>query len=102
MASHHYRGEGFDRPNVRMANLAYTLQIEGGTVYYAKNPLPMEVGRSSWLRPVGGREINYHMLDLTCDGNVIHFAMFHGFRATIAGNADLGPSSPPQSPLRSS
>jgi len=68
-----------DRTIARMPYLADTLQIEGGAVYYAKNTLPMEVGRGIWLRPVGGCETNYHMLDLTCDGRVTCFSMYHGF-----------------------
>ena len=62
--------KALDRTIARMPYLSDTLQIEGGAVYYAANPLPMEVGRGIWLRPVGGRETNYHMLDLTCDGKV--------------------------------
>lgn len=41
-----------DRTIARMPYLADTLQIEGGAVYYAKNPLPMQVGRGLGLRPV--------------------------------------------------
>ena len=68
-----------DRTIARMPYLADTLQIEGGAVYYAENPLPMEVGRGMWLRRVGGHETNYHMLDVTCDGRVTCFSMYHGF-----------------------
>ena len=71
--------KALDRTIARMPYLSDTLQIEGGAVYYAANPLPMEVGRGIWLRPVGGRETNYHMLDLTCDGKVTTFTMYHGF-----------------------
>ena len=71
--------KALDRTLTRMPYLADTLQIEGGAVYYATNPLPMEVGRGMWLRPVGGHETNYHMLDLTVDGKVTTFTMFHGF-----------------------
>lgn len=71
--------KALDRTIARMPYLSDTLQIEDGAVYYAKNPLPMEVGRGLWVRPVGGRETNYHMLDLTCDGNVTRFCMYHGF-----------------------
>lgn len=71
--------KALDRTLTRMPYLADTLQIEGGAVYYAANPLPMEVGRGKSLRHVGGHETNYHMLDLTCDGNVTRFAMYHGF-----------------------
>ncbi len=71
--------KALDRTIARMPYLADTFQIEGGAVYYASNPLPMEVGRGMWLRPVGGRETNYHLLDLTCDGKVTCFSMFHGF-----------------------
>ena len=71
--------KALDRTIVRMPYLADTFQVEGGAVYYATNPLPMEVGRGMWLRPVGGHETNYHMLDLTCDGKKTTFSMFHGF-----------------------
>jgi len=71
--------KALDRTIARMPYLADTLQIEGGAVYYAANPLPMEVGRGMQLRPVGGHETNYHMLDLTCEGKVTRFSMFHGF-----------------------
>ena len=71
--------KALDRTIARMPYLADTLQIEGGAVYYAANPLPMEVGRGMGLRPVGGHETNYHMLDLTCDGKVTRFSMYHGF-----------------------
>lgn len=67
-----------DRTIARMPYLADTFQIEGGAVYYAKNPLPMQVGRGKWLRPVGGHETNYHLLDLTCHGKVTCFSMYHG------------------------
>ncbi|MBQ9043714.1 MAG: hypothetical protein IJ111_12980 [Eggerthellaceae bacterium] len=71
--------KALDRTLARMPYLAETMQVEGGAVYYAKNPLPMEVGRGMRVRPVGGHETNYHMLDLTCDGKVTRFSMFHGF-----------------------
>ena len=68
-----------DRTVQRMPYLTDTLVIEGGAVYYAKNPLPMEAAHTAEIRRVGGRETNYHMLDLTWDGNVTRFGMFHGF-----------------------
>lgn len=71
--------KALDRTIARMPYLADTFQIEDGVVYYATNPLPMEVGHGPQLRRVGGRETNYHMLDLTCDGKVTCFSMFHGF-----------------------
>ena len=71
--------KALDRTLARMPYLADTMQIEDGAVYYAADPLPMEVGRGMRLRPVGGRETNYHMIDLTCDGKVTVFSMYHGF-----------------------
>ncbi len=71
--------KALDRTITRMPYLSDTLMIEGGAVYYASNPLPMEVGRGVGLRHVGGPETNYHMLDLTCEGKVTRFAMYHGF-----------------------
>ena len=68
-----------DRTVQRMPYLTDSLTIEGGAVYYAKNPLPMEAAHVAGIRHVGGSETNYHMLDLTWDGNVTWFTMFHGF-----------------------
>ncbi len=71
--------EAVNRTLKRMPYLSDTMQIEHGAVYYAVNPLPFEVGHTSTLRRVGGAETNYHMLDLTWDGNITWFSMFHGF-----------------------
>lgn len=68
-----------DRTLQRMPYLADTLAIDHGAVYYAENPLPMEAAHVAGARHVGGSETNYHMLDLTWDGNVTWFSMFHGF-----------------------
>ena len=68
-----------DRTVQRMPYLTDTLTIEDGAVYYAKNPLPMEAAHVAGIRRVGGSETNYHMLDLTWDGNATWFSMFHGF-----------------------
>ena len=68
-----------DRTIQRMPYLADTLTVEGGAVYYASNPLPMEAAHVAGIRRVGGSETNYHMLDLTWDGNVTWFSMFPGF-----------------------
>lgn len=68
-----------DRTVQRMPYLSDTLVIEGGAVYYAANPLPMEAAHTAEIRRVGGSETNYHMLDLTWDGNETFFSMFHGF-----------------------
>ncbi|MBR4333888.1 MAG: hypothetical protein IKP72_14505 [Clostridia bacterium] len=63
----------------RMPYLSDTLEIDHGAVYYAKNPLPMEAAHAAGPRAVGGRETNYHLLDLTWDGNKTWFSMYHGF-----------------------
>jgi len=68
-----------DRTVRRMPYLTDTLTIDHGAIYYAKNPLPMEAAHFAGIRHVGGSETNYHMLDLTWDGNVTWFTMFHGF-----------------------
>ena len=71
--------KALDRTIQRMPYLADTLVIDHGAVYYAKDPLPMEAAHTAGIRRVGGSETNYHMLDLTWDGNVTWFSMFHGF-----------------------
>lgn len=63
----------------RMPYLSDTLEIDHGAVYYAKNPLPMEAAHNPGPRAVGGRETNYHLLDLTWDGHKTWFSMYHGF-----------------------
>ena len=63
----------------RMPYLSDTLEIDHGAVYYAKNPLPMLAAHHPGPRAVGGSETNYHMLDLTWDGNKTWFSMYHGF-----------------------
>lgn len=68
-----------DKTIERMPYVTDTLTIDHGAVYYADNPLPMEVAHTAKLRRVGGAETNYHMLDVTWDGNKTWFSMFHGF-----------------------
>ena len=69
-----------DRTLRRMPYLSDTMEIDHhGAVYYAKNPLPMVAAHTSALRRVGGADTNYHMLDLTWDGKITWFSMFHGF-----------------------
>ena len=68
-----------ERALARMPYLADTFTEEHGAVYYAENPLPMTVAHTSKIRRVGGAETNWHMLDLTWDGNRTWFSMYHGF-----------------------
>ena len=68
-----------DRTIRRMPYLSDTLEIDHGAVYYAKNALPMLAAHHPGPRAVGGSETNYHMLDLTWDGNQTWFSMYHGF-----------------------
>ena len=68
-----------DRTLQRMPYLTDSFTVEHGAVYYAENPLPMTVAHTNKTRRVGGAETNYHMLDLTWDGNKTWFSMFHGF-----------------------
>ena len=68
-----------DRTLTRMPYLRDTFQEDHGAVYYAENPLPMTVAHTPEIRRVGGAETNWHLLDLTWDGNKTWFSMFHGF-----------------------
>ena len=68
-----------DRTIRRMPYLSDTLVSDHGAVYYAKNPLPMEAAHFAGVRPIGGSETNYHLLDLTWDGSKTWFSMYHGF-----------------------
>lgn len=71
--------KALDRTIKRMPYLSDALTIERGAVYYAKNPLPMAAARHTGPRSVGGSDTNYHLLDLTWEGNKTWFSMFHGF-----------------------
>ena len=71
--------QAVNRTLTRMPYLSDTFAVEKAAVWYAKNPLPMEVGHTATLRRVGGPETNYHMLDVTFDENITWFSMFHGF-----------------------
>ncbi len=68
-----------ERTLARMPYMSDTLTEDHGAVYYAQNPLPMTVTHTPKIRRVGGSETNWHMLDLTWDGNKTWFSMFHGF-----------------------
>ena len=68
-----------ERTLTRMPYASDTFTVEHGAVYYAENPLPMTVAHTDKIRRVGGSETNWHMLDLTWDGNKTWFSMFHGF-----------------------
>ena len=71
--------QALERTLKRMPYLRDTIVEDHGAFWYAENPLPMEVAHIDQIRRVGGSETNYHMLDLTWDGNVTCFSMFHGF-----------------------
>ncbi len=71
--------QALERTLKRMPYLRDTLVEDHGAVWYAETPLPMEAAHTDQIRRVGGSETNYHMLDLTWDGNVTCFSMFHGF-----------------------
>ena len=60
----------------RAPYFADALVERDGDFFYAKNPLPMEVAEGG-LRAVGGPETNWHNLDVTYEGNVMSFSMFH-------------------------
>ncbi len=71
--------KALDRTLKRMPYLSDTIVEENGKLYYAKNPLPMEVACFEGPRRVGGEETNYHLLDVTWSENKTWFAMYHGF-----------------------
>ena len=61
---------------VRMPYFADAFVERDGDFFYAVNPLPFEVAEGG-LRAVGGPETNWHCVDVTYQGNVMSFAMFH-------------------------
>ena len=62
----------------RMPYLADAFVERDGDFFYAENPLPFEVAEGP-LRAAGGPETNWHNLDVTYEGNVVSFSMFHSF-----------------------
>ncbi|MBO5598305.1 MAG: hypothetical protein J5943_06870 [Oribacterium sp.] len=71
--------KALDRTLERMPYLSDTFVNDGRAFYYAENPLPMEAAHFHGIRQVGGKETNYHMLDVTWDDHTTWFTMFHGF-----------------------
>lgn len=70
--------EAVDKVLVRMPYFTDALVEKEGDFYYAVNPLPFEIAEGG-LRAAGGPETNWHCVDVTFEGNVISFSMFHGF-----------------------
>ena len=63
-----------------LARLPYhrqTVVRKGSLFYYAENSLPLEVGEHDGPRPVGGAEVNYHMIDVAYKGSLLYFSMWH-------------------------
>ena len=53
-----------------------SLQERGGDYYIAENEMPFEVKETLVLRPLGSRELNFHLIDVTfCDNRI--FVAFH-------------------------
>lgn len=49
-----------------------------GDFFPAKNTLPMVLRHGKNLLPLGGKETNYHLLDLNYDGKTLFISYFHG------------------------
>ena len=62
----------------RMPYFADALKEIDGLFYYAENPLPFVVCEGG-PRAVGGPETNWHLVDVSYEGSVMHFSMFHAF-----------------------
>ena len=69
----------------RAPYFADALVERAGNFYYAENPLPMEVAECG-PRAVGGPETNWHCIDVTYEGNLLSFSMFHGFCDGMGAN----------------
>lgn len=67
-----------DQTVERMPYYRQTFVRKKGLYYYADNDLPLLVAKSEKARVIGDKTTNYHMLDVTYDGNCFRFAMFHG------------------------
>lgn len=48
----------------------------GGDFFFAENEMPFKVTNTRERRPLGSQELNFHMLDITYDENLI-FVSFH-------------------------
>lgn len=67
-----------DRALERLPYYGQTFVRKKGMYYYADNTLPFEVAESEKARSVGGKNTNYHMIDVNYHDNLIRFSMFHG------------------------
>lgn len=54
-----------------------SLQERGGDYYIAENEMPFEVKETLELRPLGSRELNFHLIDVTYYGKQIFVAFHH-------------------------
>lgn len=54
-----------------------SLQERHGDYYIAENEMPFEVKETTELRPLGSRELNFHLIDVTYHGNQIFVAFHH-------------------------
>jgi hypothetical protein len=70
--------EAVDDVLARAPYFADALVERDGTFYYAKNPLPFEVAEGS-PRAIAGPETNWHCVDVTYEGTVMSFAMYHPY-----------------------
>lgn len=54
-----------------------SLQERNGDYYIAENEMPFEVKETLELRPLGSRELNFHLIDVTYYGKQIFVAFHH-------------------------
>lgn len=54
-----------------------SLQERGGDYYIAENEIPLKVEETLELHPLGSKELNYHLIDVTYHGKQIFVAFHH-------------------------
>ncbi len=67
-----------DKAVTRHPYLRNSVVEEQGDFRLKNNSLPLTVSKTPHLRPLGGKEVNYHLIDITCWDNRIFVAFHHG------------------------
>ena len=69
--------QAVDKTLSRLPYYRQTIVRQKGIYYYAENDLPFKVADHDGPRPVGGKEANYHMVDVVYHDSWLYFSMWH-------------------------
>jgi hypothetical protein len=68
----------FHQALLRYPYFACKITQKNGDFYLTENPLPFNIEETAQLRPLGGSQVNYHLIDVTYFKNIIYVSFHHG------------------------